>query len=57
LLFEPINRKIPTRARMGVKDEGLNILIQKVSQLRPERPRSQEVTVVPTLAPIITPKV
>jgi hypothetical protein len=54
LLFEPINSTIPIRARIGVKDVGLNISTYHASPLTPVKLRSHAVTVVPTLAPIIT---
>ena len=43
------------RARTGVKELGLSSLTKKLPLSSPVRLRIQEVTVVPTLAPIITP--
>ena len=41
-------------ARTGVKDEGFKSLIQKLPESMPPRLKSQAVTVVPTLAPMMT---
>ena len=45
----------PIRARTGVNEDGFKSLIKKLSPLSPVRLNIQAVTVVPTLAPIITP--
>ena len=44
----------PIRAKTGVKDVGLRSCMKKLSLWMPERLRIHAVTVVPTLAPIIT---
>ena len=48
-------RTVPTRARMGVKEVGLSICMKKLPPSMPARDRIHAVTVVPTLAPMITP--
>ena len=44
----------PTSARIGVKDVGLRSCIKKLSLWMPDRLRIHAVTVVPTLAPMMT---
>ena len=48
-------RITPMRARMGVNEVGLSSWMKKLPPSRPVRLRIQAVTVVPTLAPMITP--
>ena len=56
LLFFPVIYKIiPIRARTGEKEEGLKSFTIKLSPWIPVRLKTHEVTVVPTLAPIIIP--
>ena len=50
-LCENIWRTIPIRAKKGVKDVGLNMLINMLSELIAFRDSSQAVKVVPRLAP------
>ena len=45
---------IPTRASTGVKEDGFNSLINRFPLSIPARLNSHAVTVVPTLAPIMT---
>ena len=54
LVFPNIKRRMPTVARMGVKEVGFSILIKKLSLEMPLKLRSHAVTVVPTFAPMIT---
>ena len=48
-------RMMPMRARTGVKELGLSSWTKKLPLSSPVRLRIQAVTVVPTLAPMITP--
>ena len=43
------------KARIGLKEVGFSIVIQKPSPCKPERLRIQLVTVVPTLLPMMMP--
>ena len=45
----------PIRAKTGEKEVGSSKRIKKLSPSRPVKLKIQAVTVVPTLAPIITP--
>ncbi len=54
LVFPNISMAVPTRARTGVKDVGFKSCINRLSLEIPPRLRIQAVTVVPTLAPMIT---
>ena len=47
-------RTTPMSARMGVKEVGLSSMTKKLSPSKPVKLRIQAVTVVPTLAPIMT---
>ena len=53
--LQNIYKMIPTSANIGVKEEGLNICTKRLLPSIPERLRIQAVTVVPILAPMITP--
>ena len=53
--FAVMIRKMPINARIGVKDDGFSKRIKKFSLWIPVRLNSQDVTVVPMLAPIIMP--
>ena len=53
-LLQNIYSIIPAKARTGVKEEGLRSFIKILSLSIPERLSTHAVTVVPTLAPIIT---
>ena len=46
---------MPMKPRMGAQALGLSIRTRKESPSRPERDISQLVTVVPMLAPMMTP--
>ena len=48
-------RITPMRARIGVNDVGLSSWMKKLPPSKPVRLRIQAVTVVPTLAPMMTP--
>ena len=47
--------QMPMKPRMGLQALGLSIWVTKLSPSRPDRDRSQPVTVVPMLAPMMTP--
>ncbi len=51
----PIRKMMPIAARTGVKEEGFRRLRKILELLIPVRDRIQEVTVVPILAPMMTP--
>ena len=53
--LENIIITVPISARMGVKEVGLNSCMNRLSLEMPPRERIQAVTVVPMLAPMITP--
>ncbi len=53
--LDAIIKKIPIIARIGVNDVGFNKVTNKLFPSIPVRLRIHEVTVVPILAPIITP--
>ena len=50
-----IYSQIPMKPRMGLQALGLSIWVRKLSPSRPDSESSQPVTVVPTLAPMMTP--
>ena len=53
--LENMRKQMPISARTGENEEGLSRLIHTAFPLTPVRESSQEVTVVPMLAPMITP--
>ena len=53
--WENIRKTMPITASMGEKEEGLSICSRRLDPSIPVRLNSQEVTVVPMLAPMITP--
>ena len=53
--FENVSIATPIIARTGENEDGLNILIIKLSPLSPDKDNIHAVTVVPIFAPIITP--
>ena len=54
LVLPIIKRTTPTSAKMGVKEEGFRSFTKRLPLLMPVRLRIQAVTVVPTLAPMMT---
>ena len=55
LRLDPSTSRMPMRARTGVKEEGFRSFSTRLSPWMPLRLRSQAVTVVPMLAPMMTP--
>ena len=53
--LENVSIATPIIARTGENEDGLSILIRKLSPLMPDRDNIHAVTVVPIFAPIITP--
>ena len=50
-----IYSQMPMKPRIGLQALGLSILVIKLSPSRPDKDSSQPVTVVPMLAPMMTP--
>ena len=57
LSLPAMNRMMPAKPSSGAQASGLSIWIRKLSPSRPVRLSSQAVTVVPMLAPMMTPTV